>query len=554
MSDTFVIARHFVTVGDRQVHFRRAGTGPAVVLLHDAPRSSESQLPLIAALAPSRTVIALDLPGYGASEGLGLTSPSIADYAAATIETMTALGIERCVLVGAGVGGCVAAEIALRVPDRIMSVVTVEARESAKPRDDADIARLCPPLIPVYDGTHLVRHWFAVRDEHIFSPWWDRRLETRLRRDLPDPDGLNRILLERLRAGVRYADGLCAASSYDLAGRLAALGDRAREADAESAELTQLILTLSRDAIAPPPPPPRQGRKGRMSRGYVDTPYGQTLIRFREEAEGRPVILLHASPVSGLTLEGLLDEIGKFRPVYALDTIANGESDKPDIAKHPQFERPSMTEFAEWLLAVLDGLGFDKVDIYASHTGGMISLEAAILAPERIASLVLDGVTMHDQAESEEIFGGYFPDIRPRQDGGHILTCWTQQQDVTLWHPWFVRDVGHISEFPIISPSHIHEHVVEMLKRNEWHERCYRPVYEYPTRDRLPLLTVRTLIATPPDDYLERFSAEAAALAPNAQTGTAPRSVTTTDRYYAPFVPDAGVARYYLDFFNRDEA
>jgi pimeloyl-ACP methyl ester carboxylesterase len=551
VNDSIGVLRHFVTVSDRQAHFRRAGAGPAVVLLHDTPRSSESLLPLIEALAPASTVIALDLPGYGASEGLGIERPSIADYAAATSGTLDALGVARCVLAGMGVGGCVAAEIAVQAPDRVSSVIVADARESAAPRSEADIARACPPLVPDYDATHLIRHWFAVRDEHVFRPWWDRRAETRLRRDLPDPDGLNRILLERLRAGEAYADGLRAASGHDLGGRLARLGDKAHEIETDDAlELARLVTSLAGDADAPPPAPARQGRNGRMSRAYVDTPYGQTLIRFREEAEGRPVILLHASPVSGLTLEGLVDGMAHSRPVYALDTIANGESDKPNVAQHPQFARPSMAEFADWLIAVLDGLGFDKVDLYGSHTGAMISLETAIRAPERIASLILDGVTMHDEAESEEIFAGYFADIRPRQDGGHLLTCWTQMQDVTLWHPWFVRDVAHISEFPIIRPSQIHEHVVEMLKRGEWHERCYRPVYEYPTRARLPLLTARTLIATPPDDYLERFSAEAASLSANARTGTAPRGVTDTGRYYAPFVPDSGVARYFLDFFE----
>jgi pimeloyl-ACP methyl ester carboxylesterase len=545
------ISRHYVTVLDRQAHFRRAGAGPAIVLLHDAPRSSQSLLPLIQALASSGTILALDLPGYGASEGLGVERPTIDDYADSTIATLAALGVARCVLVGVGVGGCVAAEIAQRSPDMIVAVIVVDARNSATPRTEDDLARECPPLIPGYDATHLIRHWFAVRDALVFSPWWDRRPETRLHGDLPDPDGLHQILLERLGAGERYADGLRASSGYDLAGALAGLGDRAHELQTvDLAQLVPLIASLAKHAAATPPPPARAGRKGRMSRAYVDTPYGQTLIRFREEAEGRPVILLHASPVSGLTLEGLVDGMAGSRPVYALDTLANGESDKPDLAAHPQFARPSMAEFADWLLAVLDGLGFDRVDLYGSHTGAMISLEAAIRAPERVASLILDGVTMHDEAESEEIFGGYFADIRPRQDGGHLLTCWTQMQDVTLWHPWFVRDAGHISEFPIISPSQIHGHVVEMLKRGEWHERCYRPVYEYPTRERLPLLTTRALIATPPDDYLERFSAEAAALAPNARTGTAPRSVTNTDRHYAPFVPDSGVARYFLDFFE----
>ena len=42
------VRRHFVTVnGDRQVHYRRAGKGPAVVLLHQSPTSSREHVPLI---------------------------------------------------------------------------------------------------------------------------------------------------------------------------------------------------------------------------------------------------------------------------------------------------------------------------------------------------------------------------------------------------------------------------------------------------------------------------------------------------------------------------
>ncbi len=33
------ITRHFMTVGTRQVHYRRAGSGPPVVLLHPSPNS-----------------------------------------------------------------------------------------------------------------------------------------------------------------------------------------------------------------------------------------------------------------------------------------------------------------------------------------------------------------------------------------------------------------------------------------------------------------------------------------------------------------------------------
>ena len=52
MSDESVtITRHFVSIrgkyGDRQVHYRRAGDGPALVLLHQSPQSSLEYVPLM---------------------------------------------------------------------------------------------------------------------------------------------------------------------------------------------------------------------------------------------------------------------------------------------------------------------------------------------------------------------------------------------------------------------------------------------------------------------------------------------------------------------------
>jgi pimeloyl-ACP methyl ester carboxylesterase len=545
-----VATRQFLNVNGRQVHLRRGGSGPAVVLLHATPRSSESLLDLIDSLAGRNTAIAIDVPGYGLSEPLD--EPEIADYAAAVSAALDELGVQRFALYGEGSGACVALEVALAGGERCTGVIVKAPRVFSAGVTAAEIERHAPPLEPTMDGAHLIVHWGAVRDEFVFAPWWDRRPENRLELDLPDPEELHTILLERLRAGSRYAAGHWAASRYEPQEAIERLGPRAREIGAMTHEqLASALGALVPDTGEPPPPAARTPqRAGRQSKMYVDTPFGQTLVRFREEAGGRPVVLLHASPVSGFTLEGLVEGFAPHRPVYALDTIANGESDKPDLTVHPQFEQPSLADFAPWLIAVFDALGFDEVDVYGSHTGAMIALEAAIQAPERFANLVLDGVTMHDEQESEEIFSGYFADIRPKFQGAHLLTAWTAMQDVTLWHPWFVRDSDHISDFPVISARQVHEHAVEMLKRREWHERCYRPVYEYPTAERLPMLTPRTLIATPPDDYLERFSAEGASLAPNARPGTAPRSVTNTELRYAPFVPDAGVAEYYLAFFE----
>ena len=120
------VRRHFVTVnGDRQVHYRRAGKGPAVVLLHQSPTSSREHVPLIERLMGDFTVIAPDTPGNGLSDPLPGEQPSSADYAHALAQTLDALGIERCGLFGTHTGGVTATEFARLYPDRV-SVVIVD--------------------------------------------------------------------------------------------------------------------------------------------------------------------------------------------------------------------------------------------------------------------------------------------------------------------------------------------------------------------------------------------------------------------------------------------
>src|SRR5438132_1626887 len=59
------VTRHFVTVNGRQVHYRRAGSGPPVILRHESPRSSVALVPTLEALAPRFTAIAIDTAGDG---------------------------------------------------------------------------------------------------------------------------------------------------------------------------------------------------------------------------------------------------------------------------------------------------------------------------------------------------------------------------------------------------------------------------------------------------------------------------------------------------------
>ncbi len=66
-----LITRHFATIdGTRQVHYRRAGKGPPVLLAHQSPTSGREHIPLIEYLAKDFTVIAPDTPGNGQSDPL----------------------------------------------------------------------------------------------------------------------------------------------------------------------------------------------------------------------------------------------------------------------------------------------------------------------------------------------------------------------------------------------------------------------------------------------------------------------------------------------------
>ena len=76
-------------------------------------------LGLLEQLSDTFTMIALDTPGYGGSDPLlEPEQPEIPDYAAAVIETVDALGLERFGVYGTHTGALLALEVARMRPDR----------------------------------------------------------------------------------------------------------------------------------------------------------------------------------------------------------------------------------------------------------------------------------------------------------------------------------------------------------------------------------------------------------------------------------------------------
>jgi 3-oxoadipate enol-lactonase len=103
-----------VEVAGRQLGARVGGTGTPIVLFHSllADRSSFDRIS--EPLARTHRVVALDLPGFGASQSVGSQLDAIADHIAAALGKLD-LGAKP-ILLGNGYGGFVALVTAIRHP------------------------------------------------------------------------------------------------------------------------------------------------------------------------------------------------------------------------------------------------------------------------------------------------------------------------------------------------------------------------------------------------------------------------------------------------------
>jgi pimeloyl-ACP methyl ester carboxylesterase len=94
------------------IAYDRTGDGPPLVLLHPLGGDRRVWDPVVPLLAPHREVIAVDLPGFGASPVLA-EAPAPERLALAVHRFIASLGVERPHVAGNSLGGWVALELAL---------------------------------------------------------------------------------------------------------------------------------------------------------------------------------------------------------------------------------------------------------------------------------------------------------------------------------------------------------------------------------------------------------------------------------------------------------
>ncbi|PYE20916.1 pimeloyl-ACP methyl ester carboxylesterase [Williamsia limnetica] len=114
----------FATLHGYKRAYRRAGSGPAVLLLHGIGDNSLAWEPLFAQLSEEYTVIAPDFLGHGFSDR-PRADYSVSAFANGMRDLLTYLDIERVTVVGHSLGGGVAGQFAYQYPELVERLVLV---------------------------------------------------------------------------------------------------------------------------------------------------------------------------------------------------------------------------------------------------------------------------------------------------------------------------------------------------------------------------------------------------------------------------------------------
>ncbi|NBH06502.1 alpha/beta fold hydrolase [Amycolatopsis sp. SID8362] len=194
----------YATVPGGQVHYAEQGIGPAVLLLHQTPRSLDEFRELQPSLAGDHRVLALDMPGFGNSTPLPAPQ-RIEDYAHGVLAALDALGVDRTAVLGHHTGGVVAVELAAAAPERVTAVVL-----SSTPWADAG-----------YRASHVDGPGVddAAREPgggHLLT-WWEQR-----RPHYPEAATalLDRFVRDALAPGVDPREGHLACARYEMERRI----------------------------------------------------------------------------------------------------------------------------------------------------------------------------------------------------------------------------------------------------------------------------------------------------------------------------------------------
>lgn len=253
-------------------------------------------------------------------------------------------------------------------------------------------------------------------------------------------------------------------------------------------------------------------------RRFIDLDHGQVHywdLPTRDDSEA-PLIMLHASPLSGRSLLPLASHLSPDRHVILLDLPGNGDSDGLGLPD------PTVDDYAAVLADVVGALAPGGADLYGMHTGASMALGLALHTPGRVLRLVLEGLASFEAELRDIMLEHQAPVVVPDLEGRHLLWAWQYLRDSYLFFPWFDHRAERRRPLGLPAAEVLHERFVDVAKALGTYRHSYRASIRYPGIEKLgELHGLAVLLLATPSDML-RQATQAAAVAGGHQYAELP--------------------------------
>lgn len=523
------VHRRFIRVNNqRHVHYRRAGSGPPIVLVHATPSDSSSWLNRMQELGRYFTCYAFDTPGFGRSDALPEHLMNVTDIGDSIAETMRALGLPKCPVLGTHTGAAVSLELASRHSDMITGAVL----DGLGLFDDGELEDWFDgyfvSMTPSKDGGHLTDMWTRFRDQSIWFPWQTKLPEHLMNRS-PSPASRihDRLLIFYLcakhyepayRSAVFYGKtGVKSAKRLDVPAVITA-----SKGDVLYSHLDRLPVLKANQTVhrfdssiekkhalelaslrrfesatsAPPDSLELNGFEG-VGKQLIDTTSGHLMVRYSGRRGDAPVVLLHDAPGSSLALEPIIESLGRYTRVFAFDFPGCGEST-------PLREtEPSLSDYANCIADACEQLGVTQARFYGAGVGASVAIEVKKLYPALVSHLALNGVLLPSSQVRAEMKQNATPAIEIKNNGSHWYDTWMMLRDSLIWHPWYERNEAALRRTrQDFSAERMHNWMMEVMKQRTSYHHVIQAAITQPVQQTLREISGPTLICQDPRNAL----------------------------------------------------
>ena len=209
----------------------------------------------------------------------------------------------------------------------------------------------------------------------------------------------------------------------------------------------------------------------RQSSARLDLGGSPLDVHYRVAGSGPALFLLHPSPLSSAFMEPLMRRLAGRVTAIAPDTPGFGDSSP--IAG----EVRDLGPYVQAMMGLRAALGLDKAAVYGSATGAQIAVEWAKADAGAVSGLILDNAASFTDDERSAIMDGYFPDVAPKPDGGHLARAWRTAHDATLFFPWHRPSAANRLPAPPAPPAAMDLTARGYLAAGPGYEAAYRAAF-----------------------------------------------------------------------------